>query len=54
MHWVLFLAGPALLWPLCNLLGLPRRTTGCVILLGGLGNTAFVGIPKIEAFYGPE
>jgi hypothetical protein len=33
---------------------LPRRTTGCVILLDGLGNTAFVGIPMIWAFYGPE
>lgn len=54
MPWLLFLAGAALLWPLCTLLKMPRRTTGCVILLGGLGNTAFVGIPMIEAFYGPE
>ena len=31
---------------------LPRHTTGCVILVGGLGATSFIGIPMIEAFYG--
>ncbi len=54
MPWVLFLIGAGLLWSICRALKLPRRTTGCVILVGGLGNTSFVGIPMIEAYYGPE
>ena len=29
-----------------------RKLTGCLILLGGLGNTSFVGFPIIEALYG--
>lgn len=52
--WVLFLLAIVILWPLCHGLGFPRRTTGCVILVGGLANTSFLGIPMIEAFYGPE
>jgi predicted permease len=52
--WVLFLVGAAILWPICRMLDFPRQTTGCLILLGGLANTAFIGIPMIEAFYGPE
>lgn len=31
-----------------------RKLTGCLILLGGLGNTSFVGFPVIEALYGKE
>jgi malate permease and related proteins len=54
MPLILFLCAVALLWPMARVLGLPRRTTGCVILVGGLANTSFVGIPMIEAFYGPE
>lgn len=30
----------------------PRKLTGALILTAGLGNTAFVGFPLIEAFYG--
>ncbi len=32
----------------------PRKLTGCLILTAGLGNTAFVGFPVIEALYGKE
>jgi predicted permease len=52
--WLMFVAAACLLWPTCRLLGMPRETTGCVILVGGLANTSFVGIPMIEAFYGAE
>ena len=34
-------------------LGLPRETTGALILCGGLANTAFVGLPMVLAFHGP-
>jgi hypothetical protein len=35
-------------------MGLSRSTIGALILTGGLGNTAFFGLPMIEAFYGHE
>ena len=54
MAWLLF----GLAWPLFHfsgkLLQLPRRTVGALILVGGLGNTSFVGLPMIEAYYGKE
>lgn len=31
---------------------LPRATVGALMLTGGLGNTSFLGLPMIEAFYG--
>jgi predicted permease len=52
--WAMFLIGFGLLWLACRAMGLPRHTTGCVILVGSLANTSFIGIPMIEAFYGPE
>ena len=52
MPWVMFLVGAAILWPFCRIMRFPRQTTGCVILVGALANTSFVGIPMIEAFYG--
>jgi predicted permease len=54
MPWIMFAVGFAVLWPLCRVMRLSRRTTGCVILLGGLANTSFIGIPMIEAFYGDQ
>ena len=52
MPWIMFIAGALLLWPICRLMQFPRHTTGCVILVGALANTSFIGIPMIEAFYG--
>ncbi len=31
-----------------------RRTTGALVMTGGLSNTSFVGFPLLEAFYGPQ
>ena len=52
MPWIMFVVGAAILWPLCRIMKFPRHTTGCVILVGALANTSFIGIPMIEAFYG--
>ncbi len=52
--WLMFIVGAVVLWLACRAISLPRATTGCVILVGGLANTSFVGIPMIEAFYGAE
>lgn len=35
-------------------MNLPRRTVGALILTGGLGNTSFLGLPMIEAYYGHQ
>jgi len=35
-------------------LGWSKKLIGCLVLTGGLGNTAFVGFPVIEALYGKE
>ena len=54
MPWLLFAASAALFWVVGHLLRLPRTTTGALAVVGGLGNTSFVGLPMIEAFYGPS
>lgn len=52
--WIVFL----LSWCFFGLLGKafrwPAKLTGALILTAGLGNTAFVGFPMIEALYGQE
>lgn len=35
-------------------LGWDKRTTGCLILVAGLGNTSFLGFPILELLYGEE
>ena len=54
MAWILFGAGFLLFRSLGRLASLPRETVGALMLVGGLGNTSFVGLPMIEAYYGKE
>jgi predicted permease len=54
MAWLLFLLAWGFFALLGRLLQLPRRTVGALVLLGGFGNTSFVGLPMIEAYYGKE
>ena len=35
-------------------LGWSKKLTGCLVLTGGLSNTAFIGYPVIETLYGSE
>ncbi|MXN90097.1 AEC family transporter [Flavobacterium sp. Sd200] len=37
-----------------KIFGWPKKLIGCLVLTGGLGNTAFVGLPVIEALYGKK
>lgn len=53
MPWVLFALGALFFAGLGRLAAWPPQTTGGLMLAGGLANTAFVGLPMIEAFYGP-
>ena len=54
MAWLLFGAGVLFFRTVGRLAGLSRETTGALMLVGGLGNTSFVGLPMIEAYYGRE
>src|SRR5919202_4277758 len=53
MPWVMFALGALFFAALGRAAGWPRETTGGLMLAGGLANTSFVGLPMIEAFYGP-
>lgn len=54
MPWLFF----GLAWGFYSAIGrwaaLPSRTVGALILVTGLGNTSFVGLPMIEAWFGKE
>jgi predicted permease len=52
MAWLVFGLSAGFFWLMGRWLHLKRGTTGALMLLGGLGNTSFVGVPMVEAFYG--
>src|SRR5581483_299876 len=52
--WLLFLGAWALFAALGPRLGWTRGRIGALILVGGLGNTSFMGYPMIEALRGKE
>ena len=52
MPWVFFATSTLLFCIIGKILRLPASTTGALAVLAGLGNTSFIGLPMIEAFYG--
>lgn len=52
MPWLIFAASVVLFWFVGRSLDLPRATTGALAVVGGLGNTSFLGLPMIESFFG--
>jgi hypothetical protein len=54
MAWIVFGLSAGFFWLMGRWLALPRKTTGALIVVGGLGNTSFFGLPMVEAFYGRE
>ena len=54
MAWLQFGLAAGFFWLVGRWLRLPRPTVGALMLTGGLGNTSFVGVPMIEAYYGKE
>jgi predicted permease len=54
MPWIVFALGTAFFFFVGRLAKLGRATTGGLMLTAGLGNTSFVGLPMIEAFFGKE
>nr|WP_285907635.1 AEC family transporter [Pseudodesulfovibrio sp. SB368] len=54
MPWIVFGVGYGLFSLAGRFFGLDRKTVVCLTIVAGLGNTSFVGVPMIEAFFGPE
>ncbi len=54
MPWLLFMIGAVIFWCLGRVLRLPRATVGALTLVGGFGNTSFVGLPMIESLHGRD
>jgi predicted permease len=54
MPWLLFAIGAGVFWSAGRWLRLPRTTVGALMLVGGLGNTSFVGLPMIESLHGRD
>jgi malate permease and related proteins len=54
MAWVLFGIGFLFFRFVGKWVGLSATSIGALMLVGGLGNTSFVGLPMIEAFYGKQ
>lgn len=54
MPWLVFAGAAAFFYLVGKLLRLPRPTVGALMMVGGLGNTSFVGLPMIETWYGKE
>ncbi len=54
LAWICFGAAALFFWSLGKAFGWSRKLVGCLILTGGLGNTSFVGLPVIEALFGPD
>ena len=54
MAWLVFGLSAGFFWLVGRWMQLPRATVGALILVGGLGNTSFFGLPMVEAFYGKE
>lgn len=54
MPWGMLLFSGGLVLILSRLLHWDRPTTGCLLLLIPLGNTSFLGIPMVQAFFGEQ
>src|SRR5487761_2088247 len=52
MGWLTFAFSAGFFWLVGRWLDLSRSTVGALTLTGGLGNTAYFGLPMIEAYYG--
>lgn len=54
MPWVMLLLWATAILVLARLFGWSRPITGCLLLMVPLGNTSFLGIPMVSAFFGPQ
>ena len=53
-HWVLYAINIGLILLVSKILNFKRTITGVLVVVSCLGNTAFLGIPVTETFFGSE
>ncbi len=54
MPWVMLVFSATVILLLSLLLSWDRKTTGCLLLVIPLGNTSFLGVPMVKAFFGEQ
>ncbi len=54
MGWICFALSALFFNMVGRRMNWPRSTIGALILTGGLGNTSYLGLPMIEAYYGHQ
>lgn len=54
MAWIVFAIGYLFFRCVGHFLGYSEKTIACLSICCGLGNTSFIGLPMIEALFGPE
>jgi len=54
MAWLVFGAAWGIFGAAGRLFKIDRKRVGALIMVAGLGNTSFVGLPMIEAYFGKE
>lgn len=54
MPWAVFFVAAVVFFYLAKVFHWGKPVTGAIILVAGLGNTSFLGIPMIQAYYGNE
>ncbi|MDD5757746.1 MAG: AEC family transporter [Desulfobulbaceae bacterium] len=54
MPWAMLLLSASAILLVSKFLKWDRSTTGCLLLLIPLGNTSFLGIPMVKAFFGEQ
>lgn len=54
MAWLVFVAAWGIFAAAGRIFGMDRKRVGALIMVAGLGNTSFVGLPMIEAYFGKE
>lgn len=52
MPWIMLVLSAVLILFLSRILKWERQITGCLLLMVPLGNTSFLGIPMVKAFFG--
>jgi len=54
MPWLMLILSAAGVVVLSRLFGWERKVQGCLLLLVPLGNTSFLGVPMVKAFFGEQ
>ena len=54
LPWIMVGLNGILIWALSRLFKWEAQVSGCLMLMASLGNTSFLGIPMVRAFFGEQ